>query len=157
MIFEDEVEILKRGQAELQKAIDDYSNLDDVKAPSSASALSKKEMPPAESKQLRQNEEDGLKTGDNTEDDHGKKFISDDDDFFEPPAQEKKKRKAMMEAQREIHQDDDSYEEYTCYDGSTATMDTYDDEYKESTFADEEAGYEAEFTDYTYDASTTLY
>mmetsp|Transcript_41815 Transcript_41815/g.75307 ORF Transcript_41815/g.75307 Transcript_41815/m.75307 type:complete len:163 (-) Transcript_41815:55-543(-) len=161
MTFEEDEELLKQGEVDQQKAIDSYNNYD-LKSPSSASSASsaskKVSVEAIEAKQLRQNEEDGLRSGDVTEDDHGKKFISDDDDgFFKVLTQEKKKKKSeatTMEAQRELLQRDDPYEEY---DGSTATMETFEEEFEESTFAAEEVSYAEEFTDYRGDDVSTMY
>lgn len=165
MIFEDDLEILKQEEEAGQKAIDSYSNLDFAKSPkppSKAKAApsgdeeAAAEVQPA-STQLRQNEEDNLKSGDVTEDNHGKKFVSDDDDFFEPPPPEKAKTIVMMDAQHELLLED--YDDHTWNDGSTATMETYepyDEDYKESVTsysAQDEMSYEDEFTNYTYDVT----
>lgn len=156
MIFDDNAsELLKHGEAEQQKAIDSYSNYDLKSSSSAPSVPSTSENKLSQvAKQLRQDEEDDLRTGDVTEDDHGKKFVSDDDEFFEPPP-EKKKSASIMEVKREIlSKADEAYEEYSWYDGSTASMESYDEDFKESAFAAEEASYQEELNDYTYDAST---
>lgn len=153
MVFDDNAsDNLKRDESEQQKAIDSYSNIDLKSSPPTSADQPKKKEELAASEQLRQNEQDNLRSGDFTEDDHGKKFSSDDDDFFQPPPPKKQKHATMMEAQREILNEDESYEDCMWYDGSTATMDIYDEEFKESKFsAEDEASYEDEFTDYTYD------
>ncbi len=103
-----------------------------------------------------------LRSGDVTEDDHGKKFVSDDDEFFEASARENKTKAtaaAMMEAQREIPNEEEAYDEYPCYDGSTTTMKSCDNEECEErsfgpiddTMYKDEATYEEELTNYTYE------
>lgn len=170
---------LKRKEEDQQEAMDCYSNYESL-TPSSSSSSStsvsyyssrkKARVGVSEgtaSTRLRQDEEDDLRSGDVTEDDHGKKFISDDDEFFDVPtsAQEKKKTKAatavaMMEAQREIPNEEEAYDEYACYDGSTATMESCDDETCEERMSghedeaatyEDEPTYEEEFTNYTYE------
>ena len=55
-----------------------------------------------EANQWCQNEEDGLPSGNVTEDNHGKKCISDGDDFSRLPLKEKKNSQVKtIEAQRE--------------------------------------------------------
>lgn len=155
MIFEENAfELLKQGEAEQQKAIDSFCNLEILRpSPSIASLTSLPEKTSLGGIALRQDKEDNLRSGDVTEDDHGSKYISDDDEFFEPPTPEKKKPVAMMEAQREILSEDEDFGEPPWFDGSSATMEV-DEEFKETTFrADSEVSYEEEFTDYTYDAS----
>mmetsp|Transcript_17594 Transcript_17594/g.30297 ORF Transcript_17594/g.30297 Transcript_17594/m.30297 type:complete len:170 (-) Transcript_17594:1177-1686(-) len=158
-VYEDNIclEQLKRAEAEQQKAIASYSNYELKASSGSSQDTTKKAL--AEAKQLRQNEEDGLRNGDVTEDDHGKKSIGDDDEFFEDSAiqvQDKKRSTAMMEAQRELCQD--SYQEFSCYeDGSTATMDTYYEEFKESTFSYEEVSYTYDSMDYRGDDVSNMY
>jgi hypothetical protein len=71
-----------------------------------------------------------LRSGDVTEDNHTKKFVSDNDEFFEASARENKTKAtaaAMMEAQHEIPNEEEAYDEYACYDGSTTTMESCDD------------------------------
>ncbi|KAL9183705.1 hypothetical protein ACHAXT_004561 [Thalassiosira profunda] len=152
MIFEDSaVEQLKQGEADCQKTIESYTNID-LKSQAAAFAADSKVSTTA--KALRQNEEDGLKTGDVTEDDHGKKFSSDDDDeFFKPPAQQRAKVAAMMEAQREILHDAEAYDDYVHYSSQTATMEA-DETYKEPAFSYEEASYSDDWSDCTYDVCT---
>lgn len=157
MIFEDNAfELLKQGEAEQQKAIDTFSNLDTLQPSPSVASLTLLGLPEKttlDGNALRQDKEDNLRSGDVTEDDHGSKYVSDDDEFFEPPTPEKKKPVAMMEAQREILSEDEDFGDLPWYDGSTATMEV-DEEYKEICFrADSEVSYDEEFTDYTYDAS----
>jgi E3 ubiquitin-protein ligase DOA10 len=169
---------LKRKEEDQQEAMDCYSNYESL-TPSSSSTSStsvsyssrkKARVGASEgttaSTRLRQDEEDDLRSGDVTEDDHGKKFISDDDEFFDAPSSDQEKTKtkaatamAMMEAQREIPNEEEAYDEYACYDGSTATMESCDDETceermsgheDEATYEDEPT-YEEEFTNYTYE------
>ena len=161
MIFEDNaIEELKQRETDQQQAIDSYNNYDlKTTSPYSAAAPKKesngKEAPVEQptSKQLRQNEEDDLKTGDVTEDNHGKKFISDDDEFFEPPPAKKQKVASMMDHQHEVHAEDTfgvNWDEiYTATEETT-----YDEEYKASSFEADEGSYEQEFDDYTYDVSS---
>ncbi len=57
--------------------------------------------------------------------------MSDDDKFFEASARENKMKAtavAMMVAQREIPNEEEANDEYACYDGSTVTMESCDDE-----------------------------
>ncbi|KAL7444520.1 hypothetical protein ACHAXH_008379 [Discostella pseudostelligera] len=158
MIFEDNAfELLKQGEAEQQKAIDTFCNLEGLQPSPSVASLILLGLPDKTALDgiaLRQGKEDNLSSGDVTEDDHGSRYISDDDEFFEPPTPEKKKAVAMMEAQREILSEDEDFGELPGFDGSTATMEV-DEEFKESVFrADtDEVSYDEEFTDYTYDAS----
>ena len=149
MIFEDSaIEQLQQGEADCQKTIESYTNID-LKSQAAAFAADSKVSSTA--KELRKNEEDGLKTGDVTEDDHGKKFRSDDDDeFFKPPAQKRAKVAAMMEAQREIRHEEDDYVQYS---QETATMEA-DEEYKEPAFSYEETSYSDDWSDCTYDVCT---
>ena len=67
---------------------------------------------------------------------------------------------AMMEAQREIPNEEEACDEYACYDGSTATMESCDDEEHEEKMSgsEDEATYKGERrmkksspTIYTYD------
>lgn len=157
IIFDENAfELLKQGEAEQQKAIDSFSNLEILRRSSSAVSLTS--LPEKTSLDngitaLRQDKEDNLRSGDVTVDDHGSKYISDDDDFFEPPTPEKKKAVAMMEAQREILSEEEDFGEPPWFDGSTATMEV-DEEFNETAFrADCDVSYDEEFTDYTYDAS----
>jgi hypothetical protein len=173
MIVEENILELKRKEEDQQEAIDCYSNYESLASSSSSSPTTsvshssrKKARAEAEdtaAAQLRQDEEDNLRSGDITEDDHGKKFVSDDDEFFEASARENKTKAtaaAMMEAQREIPNEEEAYDEYACYDGSTATMESCDDEeceerrlsgpIDEASYEDE-ARYEEEFTNYTYE------
>ena len=153
MIVDDnDAELLKRSESEQQKSIDSYSNYDLKKPQLVSTEPAASGHASVGAKQLRQNEEDGLCicSGEVTEDDHGKKFISDDDEFFEPPAQKKMKCTTMMETEREILQAD----YYEDYDEATLAMETYDEEFKESSFEDEEVQYTHEFTDYMIDVST---
>lgn len=156
MIFEDNAfELLKQGETEQQKAIDSFSNLDTLRPSLPLTSLTLlPEKTSLDGIALRQDKEDNLRSGDITEDDHGSKYISDDDEFFEPPTPEKKRTLAMMEAQREILSEDEDFGEPPWFDASTATMELYEEEFKESLFrADAEVSYDEEFTDYTYDAS----
>ena len=57
---------------------------------------------------------------------------------------------AMMEAQREILNEEEAYDEYTCYDRSTATMESCDEAFEESA-SEDKATYEEDFTNYTYE------
>jgi hypothetical protein len=65
---------------------------------------------------------------------------------------------AMMEAQREIPNEEEAYDKYTCYDGSTMTMESCNNkECKErlsgpidDTMYKDEATYEEELTNCTY-------
>ena len=95
MVFEDHaLELLQRGEAEYQKAIDSYSNYeiistDSASAASSSSASNGESNDNDESsasiltaKQLRQFIEENLRSQDVSEEDHGKRFISNDDDYF---------------------------------------------------------------------------
>jgi hypothetical protein len=71
-----------------------------------------------------------LWSGNVTEDNHGKKFVSNEDKFFEALARENKTKAtaaAMMEAQHEIPNEEEAYDKYACYDGSTTTMESCDD------------------------------
>jgi hypothetical protein len=102
-----------------------------------------------------------LRSGNITEEDHRKKFVSDNDEFFEASARENKTKAtaaAMMEAQHKIPNEEEVYDEYVCYDGSTATMESCDDEECEErssgpiddTMYKDKASYEEELTNYTY-------
>jgi hypothetical protein len=102
-----------------------------------------------------------LRSGDITEDNHGKKFVSDNNEFFEASTQENKTKAtatAMMEAQCKIPNEEEAYDKYACYDGSTTTMDSCDKkECKErlsgpidDTMYEDEATYKEELTNYTY-------
>ncbi len=67
-----------------------------------------------------------LRSGDVTEDDHGKNFVSDEDEFFEASSRENKTKAtaaAMMEAQREILNKEEAYYGYVCYNGSSMNHD----------------------------------
>jgi hypothetical protein len=58
-----------------------------------------------------------LRSGDITEDDHGKKFVNNDNMFFKASARENKMKATaavMMEAQCEIPNKEAAYDEYTC-------------------------------------------
>jgi hypothetical protein len=65
----------------------------------------------------------------------------------------------MMEAQHKIPNKEEAYDEYACYDGSTTTMESCnDEECKErlsrpidDTMYKDEATYEEELTNYTYE------
>ena len=103
-----------------------------------------------------------LRSGNVTEDNHGKKFVSNDNEFFEASAQDNKTKAmaaAMMEAQHEIPNKEEAYDEYACYNGSTMTMESCDDEEcKErlsgpidNTVYKDEATYKEELTNYTYE------
>ncbi len=96
-----------------------------------------------------------------TKDDHWKKFVSNDDEFFEASARENKTKAtaaAMMESQREIPNEEEAYDDYACYDGSTMTMELCNDKECEErssgpiddTMYKDEATYEEELTKYTY-------
>ncbi len=156
---------LKRKEEDQQEAIDCYSNYESLASSSSSSTLvphSSRKNARAEAEdtavaQLRQDE-----SGDVTEDDHGKKFVSNDDEFFEASARENKTKAtavAMMVAQREIPNKEEAYDEYACYDGSTVTMESRNNEecderssgpIDDATYEDE-ATDEEEFTNYTYE------
>jgi hypothetical protein len=72
-----------------------------------------------------------LRSGNITVDDHGKKFVRKDDEFFEASARENKTKAtaaAMMEAQYEIPNEEEAYDEYACYNGSTTTMELWGNE-----------------------------
>ena len=97
-------------------------------------------------------EDDWLLNGLDATEDHGK-FISHDDDYLEVPTAGRKTVAMMMEAQREILDEDDDGHiqgEFTGHEG--ATSEVYED-FKESAFAMEEIQYEEEYNDYTYDTS----
>jgi hypothetical protein len=96
-----------------------------------------------------------------TKDDHGKKFVSNNDEFFEASAQENKTKAtaaAMMDAQHEIPNKEEAYDKYTCYDGSTTTMESCDDEECKERLSgpmndamyEDEGTYKEELTNYTY-------
>jgi hypothetical protein len=170
MVVKEDVIELKRKEVDQQEAIDCYSNYESLTPSSSVSYSSRKKARVVSegtaATRLRQDEEDNLRTGDVTEDDHGKKFISDDDEFFESSAQEKKTKAttvAMMEAQREIPNEEEAYDEYACYDGPTATMESCDDEEREDRMSgpedeatyEDEPTYEEEFTNYTYERAVS--
>ncbi len=102
-----------------------------------------------------------LRSGNVTKDNHGKKFVSNDDGFIEASAQENKTKAmaaAMMEAQREIPNKEEVYDEYACYDGSTTAMKLCDNEECEERLSGliddrmykDKATYEEEVTNYTY-------
>jgi hypothetical protein len=102
------------------------------------------------------------RSGDVTEDNHGKKFVSDVNKFFKALAQENKTKAtaaAMMEAQREIPNKEEAFDKYACYDGSTTTMESCKDkECKERSSGpiddmmyEDEATYKEELTNYTYE------
>jgi hypothetical protein len=63
----------------------------------------------------------------------------------------------MMEAQHEIPNEEEAYDEYACYDGSTTTMESWDDEECEErssgpiddTMYEDEETYKEELTNYT--------
>jgi hypothetical protein len=110
---------------------------------SSPSSRKKARVDDATATQHRQNYDENLRRDDLTEDDHGNIFIIDDDEFFEVAVQEKKRKAAaMLKAQREMLKDEEAFDEYT--DGSSATMESYDEEVG-STFVDE-ATFDEEFT-----------
>jgi hypothetical protein len=160
VVEENVLELLKRKEEDQQEAIDSYNNYESPTSSSSSTSVSsssrkKSRIDEVTPTQLRQNEEDNIRSGDLTEDDHGQRFISDDDEFFEAAAQEKKmKAAAMMEAQREILNEEEAYDEYTCYDGSTATMESCDEEFEKimsDPEPEDEGTYEEDFTNYTYE------
>ncbi len=115
---------------------------------------------------LCQHKEDNLRSGNVTKDNHGKKFVSNNDKFIEASAQENKTKAravAMMEVQGMILNKEEAYDEYACYDGSTATMESCDNKVcKErssgpignATYKDK-VTYEEEFTNYTYERNYT--
>jgi hypothetical protein len=93
---------------------------------------------------------------------NGKKFVSNNGEFFEASAQENKTKATaavMMEAQREIPNKEEAYDEYACYDGSTMTMESCNDEECEERSSvpiddmmyEDEARYKEELTNYTYE------
>jgi hypothetical protein len=65
---------------------------------------------------------------------------------------------AMMEAQRKIPNEEEVYDEYACYNGSTMTMESCDDEECKERLSGpiddmmykDEATYKEELTNYTY-------
>ncbi len=160
---------LKRKEEDQQEAIDCYSNYESLASSSSLSTLvphspRKKARAEAEdtaAAQLRQDE-----SGDVTEYDHGKKFVSDDDEFVKALARENKTKAtavAMMVAQSKIPNEEKAYNEYACYDGSTVTMESWDDEeckerlsgpIDDATYEDKATDKE-EFTNYTYECAVT--
>ncbi len=95
MVFEDHaLELLQRGEAEYQKAIDSYNNYEIIStdsASASTTCASNAESNDNDeasasivtAKQLRQYIEENLRSQDVSEEDHGKRFISNDDDYFE--------------------------------------------------------------------------
>jgi hypothetical protein len=156
---------LKQTEEDQQEAIGCYSNYESLALSLSSSTLvphSSRKKARAEAKdtaaaQLRQD-----KSGDVTEDNHGKKIVSDNDKFFKALARENKTKTtavAMMVAQRKLLNKEEAYDEYACYDGSTATMESCDDEECEEGLSrpinnakyKDKAMDEEEFTNYTYE------
>jgi hypothetical protein len=99
-----------------------------------------------------------------TKDNHGKKIVSNNNEFFEASAQENKTKAmvaAMMEAQHEILNKEEAYDEYACYDESTTTMELCNnEECKERSSGpiddmmyEDEGTYEEELTNYTYECA----
>ncbi len=105
-----------------------------------------------------------LRSSNFTKEDHGKKFVSNDNKFLEALARENKTKATaapMMEAQHEIPNKEEVYDEYACYDGSTTTMELCNDkECKErssrpinDTMYKDKATYKEELTNYTYECT----
>ena len=143
----DKLEILKEEEVDRQQKIDSFKNYDftSIQATNSDEKLAEQQ----------QNEDDEviLRRGHDSSSDHGS-FIAHDDDYYQVLPPPTKKRKAVMAAQCEIMEENDDGGVHKELSGTL--LETYE-EYKETqTFSEEEVNYEAEFENYTYDA-TTMY
>ncbi len=87
--------------------------------------------------------------------------MNNDYKFFETLAQENKTKAmaaAMMEAQHKVLNEEEAYDKYACYDGSTMTMESCnDEEFKDRSSGPiddrmykDEVTYAEELTNYTY-------
>lgn len=143
----DKLEILKEEEVDRQQKIDSFKNYDFTSIPATNSDEKLAEQ--------QQNEDDEviLRRGHDSSSDHGS-FIAHDDDYYQVLPPPTKKRKAVMAAQCEIMEENDDGGVHKELSGTL--LETYE-EYKETqTFSEEEVNYEAEFENYTYDA-TTMY
>lgn len=143
---DDELDQLKRGEAEVQKEIRPFDNFDSShqnKTSSSAARTTANTM--SETEKQRQDDEDDFQSS-SYANNNGKKYISGGDEIYSEAAKDGKNNKhitpSMMEAQRELlYQWED--EEYL--DGTHGTMESYGDDLDWNAFEDEEVGYSEEY------------